>query len=121
MRLDKDGHVMMYVQVVSHAPKTQVDGLHGEEGQLALKIRLQAPPIDGKANEALVGWLASKLGITRISMEMVRGQTSRRKQLQLSAETAPKAKWGQLTKQRPDRRLIEGRPACSSDHPDTQS
>lgn len=57
------------------AKKTEIVGLHGD----ALKIRLAAPPVDGKANEALLGFLSARLGIPRASLSLKSGQTSRRK------------------------------------------
>jgi uncharacterized protein len=57
------------------AKKTEVAGLHGE----ALKIRLAAPPVDGKANAALLAFVATSLGLPRAAVELKSGQTSRRK------------------------------------------
>lgn len=108
IRTDRHGNVIMDIQVVPNAAKTQVDGLYGEQDPIALKVRLNAPPVDGKANEALLKWLAGQLGIPRKSLEVVHGQTSRRKQLSLSAETAAKADWHQLT------RHITGQPAAGA-------
>lgn len=96
LRVDKHGDVVMEVQLIPNASKTQVDGLHGEPGQLALRVRLNAPPVDGKANEALIKWLARELGISRTSIELVRGQTSRRKQFKLPADAAARADWQKL-------------------------
>jgi uncharacterized protein len=44
-----------------------------------LKIRLTAPPVDGAANEALVKFLASELGVSKSQVEIVSGHTSREK------------------------------------------
>jgi uncharacterized protein (TIGR00251 family) len=96
LRIDKHGHVIMDVQLIPNAAKTQVDGLFGERGQLVLKVRLNAPPVDGKANDALIKWLTAQLGIPRTSIEVMRGKTSRRKRLKLSAEAAAKADWHKL-------------------------
>ncbi|AKJ27745.1 DUF167 domain-containing protein [Caldimonas brevitalea] len=63
------------VSVVPNASRTQCVGLH--DG--ALRVRLQAPPVDGKANEALLRWVAERLGLPRGQVELLRGQTSRRK------------------------------------------
>ena len=82
--------------MIPNAARTQIDGLYGEGDQLALKIRLHAPPVDGKANEALIKWLAGQLGISRASVELIRGKKSRRKQLKLSPEAAAKADWQNL-------------------------
>lgn len=96
LRMDKHGDVILDIQVMPNAPKTVVYGLYGEPGQQALKVRLNAPPVDGKANNALLRWLADMLGIPRHSLEMVRGMTARRKHLKLASETAAKADWTQL-------------------------
>lgn len=63
------------LHIVPGARKTEVDGIHGD----ALKIRLQAPPVDGKANKALVEFLAEKLGIAKSAVSLIRGETSRAK------------------------------------------
>lgn len=47
----------------------------------AVRIRLTAPPADGKANAALVRYIATALGTTRSRVELVGGERSRRKQL----------------------------------------
>jgi uncharacterized protein (TIGR00251 family) len=50
---------------------------------MALRLRLQAPPVDGKANQALVKWLAGRLGVPQQAVTLARGETSRRKQLRV--------------------------------------
>lgn len=62
------------------AKKTEIVGLHGD----ALKIRLAAPPVDGKANAALLSFVADQLGIAKSSIHLKSGQTSRRKVLEIS-------------------------------------
>jgi uncharacterized protein (TIGR00251 family) len=52
-----------------------VVGLHGE----ALKIRVAAPPVEGRANEALIGFLAERLGVPRGSVVIAKGENSRAK------------------------------------------
>ncbi|MES2910646.1 MAG: DUF167 domain-containing protein [Pseudomonadota bacterium] len=103
VRADKTGGFIIDIQVMPNANRTQGDGLHGEDDRpslIALKLRLKAPPVDGKANDALIKWLASQLGVARNTLELVRGQTSRRKQIWLSADTAESANWQQLADQR---------------------
>ena len=70
------------------AKKTEIVGLHGD----ALKIRLAAPPVDGKANEALLGFLAGRLGIPRASLSLKSGQTSRRKVVAVAANAVDSAR-----------------------------
>ena len=57
------------------AKKTEVAGEHGD----ALKIRLAAPPVDGKANAALLEFIAEKLGVAKSAVSLKSGQASRRK------------------------------------------
>ena len=65
------------VHVVPRASKTEICGLQG----YALKVRLQAPPVDGKANAALCAFFASQLGLSKRSVTLGAGSTSRRKTL----------------------------------------
>lgn len=62
------------------AKKTEVAGLHGD----ALKIRLAAPPVDGKANAALLAFVAQRLDVARSEVNLRSGQTSRRKVLEVT-------------------------------------
>lgn len=93
---DKNGNVIIDVHVVPNAAKTQAAGLYGESGKLALRLRLHAPPADGKANEALIRWLADCLKLAQSDLKLVRGETSRRKQLQLKAAAVEHADWAAL-------------------------
>jgi uncharacterized protein (TIGR00251 family) len=98
LRTEKNGDVLVDVHVVPNAAQTQAVGLHGEAGQQALRLRLQAPPVDGKANQALVKWLAGCLGVPPRAVTLARGETSRRKQLRVSAAAASQAAWDELSK-----------------------
>lgn len=98
LRMEKNGDVLVDVHVVPNAAKTQAVGLHGEAGQQALRLRLQAPPVDGKANKAVVKWLAGCLGIPQHAVTLARGETSRHKQLRVSAAGASRAAWDELVK-----------------------
>jgi len=70
---------VLQVSVVPNARRTAIDGMH--DG--AVRVRLAAPPIEGRANEALVAWIAKSLGVPRRTVALLRGDTSRRKQLML--------------------------------------
>jgi uncharacterized protein (TIGR00251 family) len=74
-----DGRITLTLHIQPGAKKTEVAGRHGD----ALKIRLAAPPVDGKANEALVRFVAETLGLARSAVELKSGQTSRRKVLEV--------------------------------------
>ncbi len=77
------------VSVSPNARRTQADGLH--DG--ALRVRLAAPPVDGKANELLLAWIAAELGLPRRAVRLVRGELSRRKWLTVDAPAAQLAQW----------------------------
>ena len=62
------------------AKKTEVQGEH--DGRL--KIRLAAPPVEGKANDALILWLSKNLGINRSAIELLAGDLSRMKRVKIS-------------------------------------
>lgn len=81
------------VAVVPNARRTGVDGFH--DG--ALKLRLAAPPVEGQANARLVAWLADELGCPKRAVQLLRGDTSRRKQLAIALPVEAVAAW--LTKQ----------------------
>jgi uncharacterized protein (TIGR00251 family) len=61
-------------------PKSAQNAIVGEHDG-ALKIKLNAPPVEGKANKALVQFLAKWLRCPKSSLEIVSGQTSRSKRL----------------------------------------
>ena len=69
------------------AKKTEIAGVHGD----ALKIRLAAPPVDGKANAALIAFVADRIGVTKSAVSLKSGQTSRRKVLEVTAAPADMA------------------------------
>lgn len=67
--------VRFSVRVQPRASNNEVAGVYGA----ALKVRLKAPPVDGAANEALVVFLAGTFGISRRSVRIVSGESSRTK------------------------------------------
>ena len=81
--------VLLLVSVVPNAKRTEIDGLH--DG--TLRVRLAAPPIEGRANAALVAWLAGSLGVPKRGIELLRGESSRRKQLAISIDFDTAAAW----------------------------
>jgi uncharacterized protein (TIGR00251 family) len=77
------GGVRLTVQVQPRASRTEVVGLHGD----AVRIRLSAPPVDGAANDALVRYLAERLGLARGAVTLVSGLSGRRKVVVLEGVT----------------------------------
>ena len=77
-----DDAVLLKVQVLPNAKKTEVVGLI--DG--ALKIRLKAQPIEGQANEELVRFIAMKMKLPKKQISVVRGLTSRQKTIEIKTQ-----------------------------------
>lgn len=80
--------VTLRLHIQPGAKKTEIVGLHGE----ALKIRLAAPPIDGKANACLLAFIAERLGVGKSAVSLLSGDTSRAKRVHVSGVTNAAAK-----------------------------
>ncbi len=65
------------VKVIPNAKKSEIVGYENA----ILKVRLSAPPVDGKANDALVRFLADLWGIKKSEITILRGETGRNKVL----------------------------------------
>jgi hypothetical protein len=72
------------VRVHPGARKNGVTGVHAD----ALKIALSAPPVDGKANEALIAFVADALHLPRTRIALVSGLTSRAKMVRITGKSA---------------------------------
>ncbi len=67
--------ITLTLHIQPGAKRTDVAGLHGD----ALKIRLAAPPIEGRANEALLKFIAESFGVPVRQVELKQGGQSRHK------------------------------------------
>ncbi len=65
------------------AKRTEAAGMHGD----ALRVRLGAPPVDGKANEALIAWAARQFGVPKKQVELLHGAGGRQKVLGIHFDT----------------------------------
>lgn len=81
---DAHGRARFRVRVVPRASRTEVAGEHAG----ALRVRLAAPPVDGKANAALIRFLSSALSVPRAEIRIVRGESSRSKTVEVDAPPA---------------------------------
>ena len=81
-RLDS-GALELFVHAQPGAKRTGVAGLHGN----ALKVRLAAPALEDRANEALIDFVAEALGASRRDVVLVSGERSREKRLRISGAT----------------------------------
>lgn len=71
----RDGVLTMQLQVQPGSKSESVIGLHGER----LKIRLQTPPVDGRANSRLLEFLADQFGVSRVAVRITHGRSGRAK------------------------------------------
>jgi uncharacterized protein (TIGR00251 family) len=78
--VEKNGSVSFLVRV---QPRASCDEFAGEY-QSALKIRLTAPPVDDRANQALRKFLASRLNVPMAAVRIVAGEHSRTKRLEIN-------------------------------------
>jgi uncharacterized protein len=80
-----DGYVVVDVHVQPRAGRTAVLGRHGA----ALKLRVAAPPADGRANDAACALLAKTLGVSDSAVTLVSGATSRSKRVRVDGVEGP--------------------------------
>lgn len=76
------------LKTIPNAPRDQVAGWLGD----ALKVKVHAPALDGRANEALLEFLAAELGLPKRAVTLIRGDKSRHKVVRLDGLTLTEAK-----------------------------
>jgi uncharacterized protein (TIGR00251 family) len=81
---EKDGTVSFAVRVQPRASRDEIIGEYGE----GLKIRLTAPPVDDRANEALRKLLAARLKVSLAAVRIASGERSRTKRVEIHGVTA---------------------------------
>lgn len=78
---------ILTIHVQPKAKTTEIAGWHGD----AIKVRVAAPPVGGAANEALVSYLAGRLGVARAAVRVVGGATARRKRVAIEGMARDRA------------------------------
>lgn len=78
------GGVLLNLRVVPRASRNEVAEVVGD----ALKIRLQAPPVEGKANKALARFLAEALDVPANRIQLLAGERGRNKRVRVEGVTA---------------------------------
>lgn len=76
--------VTLAIKAIPNAPRSEVVGWLGE----ALKVKVHAPPVEGRANEALCDFLAAYLRVPRRAVDVLRGDTSRQKTVRITGLSA---------------------------------
>ena len=87
IRKTPDG-IVFKVLIQPRSSKNMIAGLHGD----ALKIKLTAPPVDNAANRMCIDYLAKTLEVSKSSLEIIAGHTSRNKQVLLRSDSAELSK-----------------------------
>ncbi|HEX6616173.1 MAG TPA: DUF167 family protein [Gemmatimonadales bacterium] len=80
--------IRLRVRVQPRASRTELAGRHGD----ALKVRLTAPPVEGAANEALLRFLAERLGVSRSAVRLASGASARAKVIAVEGVSAEAAR-----------------------------
>jgi len=83
---ERDGSVVFAVRVVPRASRDAIEGEHAG----ALKIRLTAPPVEDRANEALRRLLAARLNVPISAVRIVAGERSRTKRVAIQGASSAK-------------------------------
>lgn len=72
------------LRVQPGAPKNEAQGIHDNR----LKVRLTSPPVEGRANDCLIGFLSKLLGVRKSALALVAGHKSRDKTVKISGASA---------------------------------
>ncbi len=84
----QDKSLIIICHLQPRASKDEFAGLHGE----SVKIRIKAPPVDGKANAYLIGFLAKQFGVAKRDITILSGELSREKKVRIDhPDKIPKA------------------------------
>lgn len=83
-----DNSCTLAIKAVPNAPRTEIVGCLGA----ALKIKLHAPALEGRANEALCAFLADELGLPRRAVTLAQGDKSRQKLVRIAGLILPEVR-----------------------------
>jgi uncharacterized protein (TIGR00251 family) len=83
--------VTLAVRAQPGAKKTAITGVYGEGPAAQLKIAVHAPPLEGRANQALIAFLAETFAVPKNAVELVSGELSRSKIIMLRGVTLAQA------------------------------
>ncbi len=85
-REERVGDAVALVLAVHAQPGAKASGIAGVHGD-ALRVRIAAPAVEGKANAELVRFLAEQFGVARSRVTLLRGDSGRRKVVRIEAPT----------------------------------
>lgn len=79
----QEGCLLLYCRLQPRASKDEIVGLQGDR----LKIRITAPPVDGKANQHLIALVSRWFGTPKSAVSLLQGETGRQKTLRIESPT----------------------------------
>ena len=89
--MNEISRIQLVVRVTPNARRSEVlDWGSDEKGRPVLMVKLAAPPVDGKANTELVRFLADVFGCPKSQVQLLRGEGSRQKVLEVPADSLSK-------------------------------
>jgi len=79
-RIGADGSITLEIHAQPGAKRSEVSGVYGD----CLRVRVAAPAVEGKANAALIAYLAAAFGVPKRAVTIARGETARRKTVRIA-------------------------------------
>jgi hypothetical protein len=79
----RDQTLIINLHIQPRASRDELVGPHGDR----LKVRITAPPVDGKANEHLIRFLAKTFGVPKSNVTLISGETGRDKRIGIANPT----------------------------------
>ncbi len=76
-RLSKENELILNLKIQAQAKTPEFSGRHGD----SIKLKIAAPPVDGKANEEVIRFLSRTLGLPQNCIEIIKGLKSSHKQV----------------------------------------
>lgn len=83
---ENKGSIIFDVRVIPRSSKSEIVGEHDGD----LKVKLSSPPVDGKANKELIKILSKELKLAKSDIEIISGETSKSKRIQVTTTNKQK-------------------------------
>jgi uncharacterized protein (TIGR00251 family) len=77
----QNADLLLFCHLQPNASKNEFSGLHGDR----LKLRIKAPPVDGKANALLIDWLSEVFAVAKNQVRIEQGELGRQKNIRICA------------------------------------
>lgn len=81
IKIEKNNYLSIYLKVKPNSHISAIGKFEEIYDKICLKVSINAPPIDGKANDSLIGFLSKTLKISKKNLELTKGTSSSLKRL----------------------------------------